>query len=45
VSFIKTLGTTVGLFAYEKSRTPELMFIAADTGGLFKRSRTIEIFD
>jgi hypothetical protein len=36
MSFLKTLGTTVGLFAYEKSRTPEFMFIAADTGGLLR---------
>jgi len=33
-SLLKTLGMTVGLFACEKSRTPELIFIAVDTGGL-----------
>jgi hypothetical protein len=40
-SFLKRLGTTVGLFAYEKSRTPELMYIAVDTGRLL---RDIELF-
>ena len=35
-SFSKTLGTTVILFAHEKSRNPELMFIAFDNGELLR---------